>query len=67
MRLLHKSMLVLMHASKSHSSTLVPIFVQHVQGIAIDAARSNVDYHYIYICDAYKTFMQAHTAQVLQI
>lgn len=37
---------------------------QHVQGIAIDAARSNVDYHYIYICDAYKAFMQGHTAQV---
>lgn len=38
--------------------------MQHIQGIAIDAARSNVDYHYIYICDVYKAFMQGHAAQV---
>ncbi len=37
---------------------------QHIQGIAIDAARSNVDHHYLYICDAYNSFMQTHTAQV---
>ena len=38
--------------------------LQHIQGIAIDAARSNVDHHYLYICDAYNSFMQTHTAQV---
>ena len=39
-------------------------WMQHIQGIAIDAARSNVDHHYLYICDAYNSFMQTHTAQV---
>ncbi len=42
----------------------VLVAVQHIQGIAIDAARSNVDHHYLYICDAYNSFMQTHTAQV---
>ena len=41
--------------------------MQHIQGIAIDAARSNVDHHYLYICDAYNSFMQTHTAQVTLI
>ena len=37
---------------------------QNVQGMAIDAARSNVEHHYNYIQDACSKFMRRYHAQV---
>eukprot|EP00887_Chlorella_sp_A99_P002015 scaffold18.g2015.t1 len=36
---------------------------QEVQALSIDAATSNVEVHYAYICDAFSSFMQQYTQQ----
>ena len=36
---------------------------QEVQALSIDAATSNVEVHYAYICDAFGAFMQRYRAE----
>ena len=36
---------------------------QEVQALSIDAATSNVEVHYAYMCDAFGTFMQRYRAE----
>jgi hypothetical protein len=43
----------------------LPVDMQDVQGLAIDAARSNVERHYVYIQEACADFMRRYRGQVL--
>lgn len=54
--------------SGAHSTALKNprcLALQNVQGLAIDAARSNVEKHYVYIQEACADFMRRYRAQVL--
>jgi hypothetical protein len=49
----------------AENSTCASVDLQDVQGLAIDAARSNVERHYVYIQEACADFMRRYRGQVL--